>query len=173
MGVFYYADIAPIDLIAGVEYAVLRLCDRFNNQSWADVGPTTCVDAEYVCGCFTTGQEGAIGYYINNPGMQYCGMDIEYVPTVAATRGVADLKVRLMQGTTQIAEWSHADIADTFAVTEQTLTAPQFAAIGDFAVLEVEFDDNKGNVYRTALSNPHAGMAQPVKVRYRYRKLVA
>jgi hypothetical protein len=56
---------------------------------------------------------------------------------------------------------------------EQTLTAPQFAAITSFANLFAELDDNQGNVYRFPISNPPGGAEQPVKVKYRYKKLVA
>ncbi len=171
-GVFYYAPVTPVNLIAGTAYSIMRTTIAYSDQTWYDVGPTTCADVTNIVSCIaqSTVSGGIIAIEANK---QYSGMDLQYVPKVAATRGVADLKVRLMQGTTQIVEWSHADISDTFATVEQTLTTPQFAAITNFANLEVEFNDNKGNVYRSALSNPISGIAQPVKVRYRYRKLVA
>jgi len=84
----------------------------------------------------------------------------------------ADLKVRLYDGATMIVEWTHTDISDTFVDVEQTLTAPQFAAITSFANLFIEFDDDQGNVYRFQLSDPPGGAGAPVKVKYRYRKVV-
>lgn len=51
----------------------------------------------------------------------------------------ADLTVRLLQGSTEIAAWSHTGISASFVTTEQTLTAPQLAAISDFNDLYIEF----------------------------------
>jgi hypothetical protein len=86
---------------------------------------------------------------------------------------VMSLNVRLFEGATEIAEWTHASIPDTFTTAEQTLTGPQFAAIGDFSDLFVEFDDNDGHTYLCQLSDPSGGVAEPVVVRYRYGKVVA
>ena len=84
-----------------------------------------------------------------------------------------DLTVRLFEGSTQIAEWTHSDISTTFATASQTLTTPQFDAINNFGDLFIEFDDNSGNVYRFQLGNPPEGVAQPVTVKYRYGKIAA
>jgi hypothetical protein len=92
------------------------------------------------------------------------------VTPLAAT---ADLKVRLFCASTQIAEWTHLDVAETFKDAEQTLTAPQVAAITNFANLIAEFDDNKGNVYRFAIGDPPSVLSAPIKVKYRYKKLTA
>jgi hypothetical protein len=54
----------------------------------------------------------------------------------------ADLTVRLLQGTTQIASWTHTGISTSFVTTEQTLTAPQFASITDFDDLYIELTAN-------------------------------
>ena len=54
---------------------------------------------------------------------------------------------------------------------EQTLTAPQYAAITGFANLFLEFDDNQSNVYRFQLADPPLGTDQPIKVKYRYKKI--
>jgi hypothetical protein len=91
----------------------------------------------------------------------------------AAARASADLKVRLFEGATQIAEWTHTDVSASFADAVQTLTAPQVAAISNYANLFIELDDNHGNVYRAQLGNPGAVVEQPVKLKYRYKKLVA
>lgn len=53
-----------------------------------------------------------------------------------------DLGVRLLEGTTEIAAWSHTNISGSFVNGEQALTAPQFAAIGDFNNLFIEFNAN-------------------------------
>ena len=84
-----------------------------------------------------------------------------------------DLKVRLFDGATQVAEWSHSGVTDTFADAEQTLTEPQRALISNYANLFAELDDNQGNVYRFALGDPVGSVSSPVKVKYRYKKLAA
>jgi hypothetical protein len=91
-------------------------------------------------------------------------------PTVSEQ---VDLKVRLFDGATQIVEWTHTDIGAAYADAEQTLTGPEFAAITSFANLSAEFDDNLGNIYRFPVGDPAAGAGQPVKIKYRYKKLVA
>ena len=53
-----------------------------------------------------------------------------------------DLKVRLLQGTTEIAAWLHTNIGTSFLVADQALTSPQFAAISDFTNLFLEFTAN-------------------------------
>jgi hypothetical protein len=53
-----------------------------------------------------------------------------------------DLTVRLLEGTTQIAAWSHTNIVSTFVTGEQTLSGAQFSAIGDFNNLFIEFNAN-------------------------------
>ena len=83
------------------------------------------------------------------------------------------LTVRLFDGSTEIAEWTHNDIAETFTDAVQTLTTPQYGAITDFANLFVELDDDNGSVYRFSLGDPPGGVDQPINVRYRYKKLVA
>jgi hypothetical protein len=52
--------------------------------------------------------------------------------------GTADLTVRLFQGSTQIASWTHSNISATLGTVTQTLTGPQFASITDFSNLELE-----------------------------------
>lgn len=61
-----------------------------------------------------------------------------------------DLAYRLLQGATEIAAWSAADIATAFATTEQTLTGTQADAITDYSDLRVELSANK------VASNPAA-----------------
>lgn len=50
----------------------------------------------------------------------------------------ANLAVRLLQGATQIAAFTHTAISDSFVTTEQTLTQPQLALITDFTDLYIE-----------------------------------
>jgi hypothetical protein len=96
--------------------------------------------------------------------------DFVQSPTIIVE--AASLVVRLYEGSTEIAEWIHTDVSEAFATAEQTLTAPQLAAITDFSNLFIELDDNAGSVYRMSLGNPTAPLAAPVVVRYRYKKLV-
>jgi hypothetical protein len=58
----------------------------------------------------------------------------------SAASGTIYLTVRLKQGTTDIAEWSYSDISDTFTISEETLTDPQFNSITDFNDLFLEFE---------------------------------
>jgi hypothetical protein len=50
-----------------------------------------------------------------------------------------DLRVRLLQGTTQIGSWSHNNIGAGFTTAAQTLTGPQADAITDYSDLRLEF----------------------------------
>ena len=50
-----------------------------------------------------------------------------------------DLTVRLKQGTTTIATWTHSDIGTGYTMATQTLTGPQVAAISDPGNLLLEF----------------------------------
>lgn len=54
-----------------------------------------------------------------------------------------DLTVRLMQGATQIAAWSHTNISTSYVDAAQILTAPQVAAITDPLNLRFQFEANK------------------------------
>lgn len=53
-----------------------------------------------------------------------------------------NLKVRLLQGTTEIASWTYTGISSSFADASEPLTAPQIAAITDFNDLFIEFTAN-------------------------------
>jgi hypothetical protein len=50
------------------------------------------------------------------------------------------LLVRLMQGTTTIASWTHANPGTSFTLAEQTLTAQQADAITDYGDLRLQFE---------------------------------
>jgi len=50
-----------------------------------------------------------------------------------------DLTVRLLQGTTQIASWTHSDISSSFTLAEQTLSAVQTDSITNYSDLRLEF----------------------------------
>lgn len=55
---------------------------------------------------------------------------------------VVNLRVRLMQGATEIAAWNHVNIPFTPVDATQFLTAPQFAAITDPSNLRLQFIAN-------------------------------
>jgi len=55
------------------------------------------------------------------------------------TGGTINLQVRLMQGTTGIATWTHMNVGNALQTVEQVLTGPQFAAITDPTDLYLEF----------------------------------
>jgi hypothetical protein len=48
-----------------------------------------------------------------------------------------NIRVKLMQGTTQIAAWDHANISTTHTTAEQTLSGGELASISDFNALEI------------------------------------
>lgn len=54
-----------------------------------------------------------------------------------------DLTVELMQGATQIASWSHANISDLYVSAAQTLSAAQADAITNYADLRLRFTANQ------------------------------
>lgn len=51
-----------------------------------------------------------------------------------------NLTVALLQGATQIASWTHANLSTAPVTVQQILTAPQLASISDFTNLFVTFD---------------------------------
>lgn len=53
-----------------------------------------------------------------------------------------DITVRLLQGTAEIAAWTHPDVAGPPASVIRPLTGPQVAAISDFSDLYLEFVSN-------------------------------
>lgn len=57
--------------------------------------------------------------------------------------GSIELRVRLLQGTTQITSWTHSNIAASFVTAEQTLSSGEFASITDFTDLYLEFRGNQ------------------------------
>ena len=54
-----------------------------------------------------------------------------------------DLVVRLKQGSTTIASWSHTNISITPTTAEQTLSGAEADAITDYSALDVEFEANQ------------------------------
>lgn len=62
---------------------------------------------------------------------------------------VINLKMALMQGTTEIASWLHNDIPSTPTNYSKTLTGPQFAAITDFNDLRIRGTANPSAVLWT------------------------
>lgn len=57
----------------------------------------------------------------------------------AAAGSQIDLTVRLMQGVTEIAAWTHTNIANGWVTAAQTLTAAQADAITDYTDLRLRF----------------------------------
>lgn len=57
----------------------------------------------------------------------------------AANEQVVDLIVRLVQGTTVIATWTHLAIANGWTAASQTLTGPEADAINDYTDLRLRF----------------------------------
>ena len=57
--------------------------------------------------------------------------------------GQADITVKLKQGDTVIATFSHSDISGAYTLAEQRLSDPQAASITNYADLRVEVTANK------------------------------
>ena len=166
-GTIEFIFATPVPVTAGVEY-----CFVIERTGAVDdvANYTSTLDAAglYAAGYFHywNGTTWAATYAAT---FDWIG-EVDFLASAAA---ISHLKVRLYDGATQIAEWTHTDIADTFADAVQTLTGPQVAAITNFANLFVELDDTFGSVYRFALSDPPGGVVAPVTVKYRYKKLAA
>ena len=99
--------------------------------------------------------------------------DSDYIISPALGGSSADLIVRLLEGSTEIVEWTHTNISTSLVTTTQILSPLEFAAITDFTNLFIEFEDKSGNIYRTSISDPLVTVAEPFIVRYRYRKIVS
>lgn len=56
--------------------------------------------------------------------------------------GAIELRVRLLEGASQIAVWTHSGISATHTTVEQELSGAEFAAITDFTNLRLEFRGN-------------------------------
>jgi len=123
-------------------------------------------NADTSLGGWTNEVGGTTGIYQSIDEVTFNDLDYIQSPPSASV----SLAVRLFDGATEIVEWTHTP-TEFFVTAEQVLTAPQVAAISNFANLFVEFDDGNSNVYRMALSNPAAGGASPVMLRYRYKTL--
>lgn len=54
-----------------------------------------------------------------------------------------DLRVRLLQGTTEIAQWSEMNVTNSYITQARTLSRPQFATITQFSDLYLEFRANQ------------------------------
>lgn len=108
---------------------------------WSSIDESAASDTDYI-------------QSVNKPSVAICKISLSdpvgspVQPTVVryrhkkldtAGRGV-QLKVRLKQGTTTIAEWVHPDDGTSFVTDAQNLTDPQFAAITDFTNLFLEFE---------------------------------
>lgn len=81
---------------------------------------------------------------LSNPGetpAQPAKVRYRYWRTGAA--GSMELRVRLLQGTTQIASWTHSAIGTSPVSAVQTLSGSEFAAITDFSDLRLEFRGNR------------------------------
>jgi hypothetical protein len=55
---------------------------------------------------------------------------------------VLNLRVRLLQGATEIAAWTHNDISSSFVTETQPLSSGQFSSITNFNDLYLEFTAN-------------------------------
>lgn len=58
----------------------------------------------------------------------------------AASGNAIGLTVRLMQGATEIASWTHTNISESWTTVEQTLTSTQAGNITDYSVLRLQFE---------------------------------
>lgn len=110
---------------------------------------------------------------ISDPGVD-TGHIVRYRYKKSATGGDSiDLTVRLMQGGTEIASWTHSNI-DAVTTAAQTLTSGQAAAITDYSNLRLRFearittttsaDYRSSSSAATAPGTPASSLAIPVPV---------
>jgi hypothetical protein len=69
------------------------------------------------------------------------GVSYRYKKSI--TSGQIDLVVKLLQGSTEIASWSHLNIGDGLLTAEQELTEEQAAVITDYTDLRIRFVASK------------------------------
>jgi len=128
---------------------------------------TVAPDADSAAGGWTTNTGGGTNLFASID--ESTASDTDYIRSPTRSAASADLVVRLKQGATTIATWTHNAIGTSYVDAVQTLTAPQLAAITDFNNLLIELDDNGGAVYRATLANPTGALTTPVTVSYRYK----
>jgi hypothetical protein len=69
-------------------------------------------------------------------------MSVRYSASKSAATGSMELRVRLLQGNTQIASWTESNVPTTPISYTRELTAGEFAAITNFSDLYLEFRAN-------------------------------
>ena len=118
------------------------------------------------------------GDYIERNAVAYCEVGLSSVTDPNSSTGhivryrygrtvtnrTLTLVVRLMQGSTEIASWTHVDPALSFVAASQTLTSLQADAITDYSDLRLRFDITalqnsqvSGQVSWAELEVPEAG----------------
>lgn len=71
---------------------------------------------------------------------------VRYVYRTDAGLGIEmNMHVELLQGTTEIASWSHTNIGDTFSQASNTLSATEAAQINDYSALRLNFTAEYGS----------------------------
>jgi hypothetical protein len=145
---------------------------------YASIDETSASDTDYIKS--GTGSNDVCKIRLSNPGGAVTSpMVISYRYYKEANNAtVVNLRVRLLQGTTEIAAWEHTGISNTPAVANQTLTSPQFAAITDFDDLFLEFtkdavvEETETTAFFTAVAT--AGLTAPSTAwRTAYNNLIA
>ena len=113
-----------------------------NVNLYASIDEAAANDSDYIkSGVNPSADIAKIG--LSNPGSLAMPFLVRYrYKKDIADVGEMNLTVRLMQGATQIAEWSHGDITDSFVDAEQALTLGEFNSITDVSDLNVEFEAN-------------------------------
>ena len=104
-----------------------------NTNLFSSLSETSASDAEYIASPVNPSNE-VCRIALSNP------TGVVQEPFTLSYRfnnlGGAQLTVRLMQGTTEIASWN--ETGSGWTTQDRTLTGPQFAAITDFTNLIVE-----------------------------------
>jgi hypothetical protein len=142
---------AAVGVLAGVQFA--RPTTDVTDGGWTDQAGGTALaaaideaapdDADYVRSATNPAVadvvEIALGP-LTDPGTTG-GHKIRYRYAKDAPAGVQiDLTVRLMDGATEIAVWTHTDIGATLTSVEQTLTSGEAGAITDYTDLRLRFE---------------------------------
>lgn len=110
---------------------------------WDSINETPANDSDYVRSSQSPGSADILTLTLTDVGdpASSTGHKVRYRYGKDLSSGDRiDLTVRLMQGTTQIAAWTHTNIGTTLTDAEQTLSSGEADAITDYNDLRLKFE---------------------------------
>lgn len=109
-------------------------------ELWPMIDEVVADDADYIQSVLTPTNDTCevLLTSLSDP-IIHTGHIVRYRYNKQFDAGQIDLTVKLMQGGTEIASWSHSDISVTLVTAEQTLTGAQVNAITDYTDLRLRF----------------------------------